>query len=134
MERIFLLPCLFLPLLFACGNTPEGNGDHEQPAISISYPSQNTTWHIGDTVGIQATFTDNDELGALYLSVTGPAPDSDLYYEINQSLAGDSVYHFYQTWAVSGVNNPPVDALLTITVYDMNNNFAVASRDVNIIE
>lgn len=63
---------LFMSITFiACEEKHEDNGqDTEAPTINIISPTATDSYMSGDTVSIQANFTDNDQLHEISASLT----------------------------------------------------------------
>jgi len=77
MKRQILLMVSAVIILAAC---KKDSGDNEKPVINITSPMANEQFTAGETVNLQGSVTDNDELHEVHIFVTNKSTGADLIH------------------------------------------------------
>lgn len=126
--RILILPMVFAAILFSCS---EEENDTQAPVINLSAPVDMQMYNNGDTVYIQGTVTENDDLHEMVVSVKRSA-DSYILFQYIPTVHGLESYQLDTFWVVSSVSAMTM-AEVEVIASDHHENIDTATVNIHLM-
>lgn len=114
-KTLYFLPFLTLLALASCKHEAI---DNLPPVANITQPLNMSTYHNGDTLFVQGTVSDNDDLHEMYVGLHTP---SDTLFSATPDVHGLSSYTLDSLWVVTGIS-ANTNAVFQLIVADHNEN------------